>query len=278
MVHDSFPSEEEQVNVYRQVLDAYRGKPVHMRTLDIGGDKPLPYFPVDNEANPALGWRGIRFTLDNSQLLMTQVRAMIRAAGNNDSLRILLPMVSSTSELDDFVEVFSDALCQLQSEGFDVVRPKLGVMIEVPAAISQIPFWADKLDFVSIGSNDLSQYLLAVDRDNPRVSGRYDHVHPAVLMEIRRTLQLAGAHNLSVSICGEMASDPVAVVLLLGIGMRTLSMSAAKLPQVKWLIRTLPVSTAEQLTKQAFGCPYPAQIRSLVREELESLGLHDLFS
>ncbi|TNF06344.1 MAG: phosphoenolpyruvate--protein phosphotransferase [Gammaproteobacteria bacterium] len=278
MVHDSFPSEDEQVGVYRQVLEAYKGKPVYMRTLDIGGDKPLPYFPVDNEENPALGWRGVRFTLDNSQLLMTQIRAMIRAAGNSEDLRILLPMVSSTSELDDFAELFDDAMSQLASEGYDIVRPKLGIMVEVPAAISQIPFWAEKLDFLSIGSNDLSQYLLALDRDNPRVSGRYDHVHPAVLMEIRRIVQLASAHNLPVSLCGEMASDPVAVVLLMGIGMRTLSMSAAKLPQVKWLIRSLPLSTAEKLTKKAFGCPYPAGIRKLVRDELESLGLQDLFS
>ena len=278
MVHDSFPSEEEQVGVYRQVLEAYKGKPVYMRTLDIGGDKPLPYFPLDNEENPALGWRGVRFTLDNSQLLMTQVRAMIRAAGSSENLRILLPMVSSTSELDDFAELFDDAMSQLESEGYEIVRPKLGIMVEVPAAISQIPFWADKLDFLSIGSNDLSQYLLALDRDNPRVSGRYDHVHPAVLMEIRRIIQLASAHNLPVSLCGEMASDPVAVVLLMGIGLRTLSMSAAKLPQVKWLIRSLPLTTAEKLTKQAFGCPYPAGIRKLVRDELESLGLQDLFS
>lgn len=278
MVHDSFPSEEEQVGVYRQVLEAYKNKPVYMRTLDIGGDKPLPYFPVDNEENPALGWRGIRFTLDNSQLLMTQVRAMIRAAGDHEGLRILLPMVSSTAELDDFLELLDDAITQLEAEGMSILRPKLGVMVEVPAAISQIPFWADKLDFISIGSNDLSQYLLALDRDNPRVSGRYDHVHPAVLIEINRILELASKHNLSVSLCGEMAADPVAVVLLLGMGLRTLSMSAAKLPQVKWLIRSLPLSMAEELTARALACPYPAEIRDLVRGELEGLGLQDLFS
>ncbi|WP_438951559.1 phosphoenolpyruvate--protein phosphotransferase [Porticoccus sp.] len=278
MVHDSFPSEEEQIGVYRQVLDAYRGKPVHMRTLDIGGDKQLPYFPVDNEKNPALGWRGVRFTLDNSQLLMTQVRAMIRAAEGMDNLRILLPMVSSTSELDDFAEIFLDAMEQLAAEGYTVTRPALGVMVEVPAAISQIPFWAGKIDFISIGSNDLSQYLLALDRDNPRVSGRYDHVHPAVLLEIQRILKLAGDAGVPVSLCGEMASDPVAVVLLLGLGMRTLSMSAAKLPQVKWLIRTLPIALAERLARDSLICHYPADIRKLVRAELENLGLHELFT
>ncbi len=278
MIRDSFPSEEEQVAVYSQVLAAYRGKPVHMRTLDVGGDKPLPYFPVDNEANPALGWRGIRFTLDNSQLLMTQVRAMIRASIGLNNLRILLPMVSSTGELDDFRELLSDALEQLQAEGLEVERPPLGVMIEVPAAISQIPLWSSKVDFISIGSNDLSQYLLALDRNNPRVAVRYDHVHPAVLLEIDRILRSAAAHNIPVSLCGEMASDPVAVVLLLGLGLRTLSMSATRIPQIKWLIRSLPVSTAQELSREALACGYPAEIRARVSAVLQAAGLEELFN
>jgi phosphoenolpyruvate-protein phosphotransferase len=278
MIRDSFPSEEEQVAVYRQVLAAYEGKPVHMRTLDIGGDKQLPYFPVENEENPALGWRGIRFTLDNSQLLMTQVRAMIRAAEGLENLRILLPMVSSTGELDDFCVLLADAIAQLQAEGHTVKRPALGVMVEVPAAISQIPFWKDKIDFISIGSNDLSQYLLALDRNNPRVAARYDHVHPAVLLEIRRILQLAKEHRIPVSLCGEMASDPVAVVLLLGLGLRTLSMSATKIPRIKWLIRSLQISRAEQLAQDALACTYPADIRTRVEAALENAGVQELFS
>jgi phosphotransferase system enzyme I (PtsI)/phosphotransferase system enzyme I (PtsP) len=277
MIRTSFPSEEEQVSVYRQVLLAYRGKPVHMRTLDVGGDKQLPYFPVENEDNPALGWRGIRFTLDNSQLLMTQVRAMIRSAQGLDNLRILLPMVSSTSELDDFCTLLDDAIAQLRAEGNSVTRPALGVMIEVPAAISQIPFWADKIDFISIGSNDLSQYLLALDRNNPRVAARYDHVHPAVLIEIRRILQTAAEYKIPVSLCGEMASDPVAVVLLMGLGLRTLSMSATKIPRIKWLIRSLQLSTARQLSQDALECGYPRDIRSRVEAALETAGLQELF-
>lgn len=276
MIRSSFPSEEEQVAVYTQVLSAYRGKPVHMRTLDVGGDKPLPYFPVENEANPALGWRGIRFTLDNSQLLMTQLRAMIRAGSEPGNLRILIPMVSSTGELDSFRELLDDALTQLRAEGFEVKRPPLGVMVEVPAAISQIPLWSGKLDFISIGSNDLSQYLLALDRNNPRVAVRYDHVHPAVLLEIDRILRSAAAHNIPVSLCGEMASDPVAVVLLLGLGLRTLSMSAARIPQIKWLIRTLTLDTAEQLSREALACGYPADIRARVGEVLQAAGLGEL--
>jgi phosphotransferase system enzyme I (PtsI)/phosphotransferase system enzyme I (PtsP) len=276
MIRNSFPSEEEQVAVYRQVLTAYEGRPVHMRTLDIGGDKQLPYFPVGNEENPALGWRGIRFTLDNSQLLMTQVRAMVRAAIDLDNLRILLPMVTSTVELDDFRDLLTDAMAQLLAEGHAVKRPALGVMVEVPAAISQIPFWASKIDFISIGSNDLSQYLLALDRNNPRVAARYDHVHPAVLLEIRRILQLAKKHRIPVSLCGEMASDPVAVVLLMGLGLRTLSMSATKIPGIKWLIRSLQISRAEQLASEALACMYPLDIRSRVEAALQAAGLQEL--
>ena len=274
MIRSSFPSEDEQVAVYRQVLEAYRGKPVHMRTLDIGGDKQLPYFPVENEANPALGWRGMRFTLDNSAMLMTQVRAMIRASEETRNLRILLPMVSSTAELDEFTGLLDDAMSQLQAEGHSVDRPALGVMIEVPAAISQIPFWVEKIDFLSIGSNDLSQYLLALDRDNPRVAARYDHVHPAVLLEIKRILKLANKHNIPVSLCGEMASDPVAVILLMGLGLRTLSTS--RIPMIKWLIRSLAMSEAQELTARALQCGYPADIRQLLVSALNKAGLHDL--
>jgi phosphotransferase system enzyme I (PtsI)/phosphotransferase system enzyme I (PtsP) len=248
-----------------------------MRTLDIGGDKQLPYFPLGKEENPALGWRGIRFTLDNSQLLMTQVRAMIRASEGLDNLRILLPMISSTGEIDEFRELLADAMRQLQAEGRKLKRPELGVMIEVPAAISQIPFWSGKIDFISIGSNDLSQYLLALDRNNPRVAARYDHVHPAVLLEVRRILELAGAHGLPVSLCGEMASDPVAVVLLLGLGLRTLSMSATKIPQIKWLIRSLPLASAQQLALDALACVYPAEIRSRVETALASAEMQEVF-
>ena len=187
-----------------------------------------------------------------------------------------LPMVSSTSELDDFRELLADALRQLREEGYTADAPGLGVMIEVPAAISQIPVWADKIDFISIGSNDLSQYLLALDRDNPRVAARYDHLHPAVLLEIRRILRLATAKGIPVSLCGEMAADPVAVVLLLGLGLRTLSMSATKVPRIKWLIRSLDMTAMEQLCDLALQSSYPADIRTLVGAAMEKAGLHEL--
>ena len=275
MVRDSFPSEDEQVQVYQRVLQAYDNKPVYMRTLDIGGDKQLPYFPIHHEENPALGWRGIRFTLDNIQLLMTQVRAMIRAAVGHNNLHILLPMVISTSEVITFVELLDDALAQLTEEGINVTRPKVGVMVEVPAAISQIPLWAKYIDFISIGSNDLSQYLLALDRNNSRVADRYDHVHPAVIHEVYRVVQLANQHKLRLSLCGEMAADPIAVMLLLGMGIKRLSMSASKLPKIKYLIRCVSSEQTRSLLNKALTCESNLAIRELVNQQLEDIGFNE---
>ena len=276
MMRDSFPTEDEQVGVYQRVFEAYAGKPVFMRTLDIGGDKQLPYFPITHEENPALGWRGIRFTLDNIQLLMTQVRAMIRAAKGADNLHILLPMITSTNELDTFRQLLEDACEQLRSEGLILSHPKVGLMVEVPAAISQLPFWKDKIDFISIGSNDLSQYLLALDRNNARVANRYDHAHPAVIQEINRIVTIAKENNLPLSLCGEMASDPVAVALLLGMGVRKLSMSAAILPRIKWLIRSVSISQMEKLFERVRRIDRVELIRQMVKEELSSFGLDEL--
>ena len=276
MVRDSFPSEEEQIGVYAQVFKAYAGKPVYMRTLDVGGDKQLPYFPITGEANPALGWRGIRFTLDNIQLLMTQVRAMLRAAGLEENLHILLPMVSSAEELNTFNQLLNEALQQLKQEGFPARRPKVGVMVEVPAAISQLPFWSSRIDFVSIGSNDLSQYLLALDRNNARVANRYDHIHPAVIHELYRVVGIAREYNLPLSLCGEMASDPMAVILLLGMGITTLSMSATKLARIKFLIRTIPQKRAAAILQQCLVLDNVQDIRALLHNTLLKLHLHEL--
>jgi phosphoenolpyruvate-protein phosphotransferase len=275
MVSETFPSEEEQESIYRQVLQAYAGKPVYMRTLDIGGDKPLPYFPIVEE-NPALGWRGIRFCLDNSSLLMTQVRAMLRAASDTDNLHILLPMVSNTREIERFAALLDDALEQLASEGYRVRRPLTGIMVEVPAAISLLPTWAKRLDFVSIGSNDLSQYLLALDRNNPRVAAAYDHLHPAVLREIARIAESAGEAQLPLSLCGEMAADPAAVLVLLGLGIHTLSMSASKIPRIKWLLRSIDSTLSKELAARVLTMDDAASIRGLLESVLHERGLSRL--
>ncbi|MAC33429.1 MAG: hypothetical protein CME38_07450 [Haliea sp.] len=272
MISDTFPSEEDQVNTYSQVLAAYRGRPVYMRILDIGGDKPLPYFPI-HEDNPALGWRGIRFCLDNSALLMTQVRAMLRAAAGGEELHILLPMISNTGEIVAFHALLDDALAQLTEEGLPVRRPPVGIMVEVPAAISLLPAWAKRLDFVSIGSNDLSQYLLALDRNNPRVAGAYDHIHPAVLQEIARIARITRETGLPLSLCGEMASDPAAVLFLLGTGVRQLSMSASKLPRIKWLLRSITETEAADLAGRALQLDNSQAIRTLLENALHERGL-----
>jgi len=275
MVSDTFPSEDEQLDVYRQILVAYGDKPVYMRVLDIGGDKPLPYFPIE-EDNPALGWRGIRFCLDNSSLFLSQIRAMLRASQGRENLRIMLPMVGSTNELVDFHKLLGDALLQLEEEGVQVRKPPVGIMVEVPSAISQLASWRDQLDFISIGSNDLSQYLLALDRNNPRVAASYDHVHPAVLHEIARVIGIAGASQLPVSLCGEMSSDPIAVILLVGMGIRTLSISAAQLPKIKWLLRRISVENARALLEEVLELNTAKQIRKRVADRLYVLGAGEI--
>jgi phosphotransferase system enzyme I (PtsI)/phosphotransferase system enzyme I (PtsP) len=270
MVSETFPSEEEQLNLYRTVLEAYGDKPVTMRILDIGADKPLPYFPIAEE-NPVLGWRGIRFCLDNTSLLVTQLRAMLRAAEGRDNLQVLVPMVSAAWELREFHQVLDIVVAQLREENLAAKRPAVGIMVEVPAAISQLGKWRDWIDFISIGSNDLSQYLLAVDRNNPRVAESYDHLHPAVLVEIERVVRLAAELGLPVSLCGEMASDPNAVLLLVGLGIPTLSMSAAQLPRVKWLIRALRAADMRALCASAMQLDEAAEVRQLTTDYLISL-------
>lgn len=275
MLSETFPTEDEQLATYQQVLAAYPDKPVYMRVLDVGGDKPLPYFPYQEE-NPALGWRGIRFCLDNSSLLMTQVRAMLRAAAGQKSLRIMLPMVSATAELEAFHELLDDACAQLRDEGIAVVRPAVGVMVEVPAAISQLPHWHQYIDFVSVGTNDLSQYLLAVDRNNPRVANLFHPMHPAVLNEVARIVKLAAELELPLSVCGEMASNPGAALLLVGMGVRTLSMSAAQLPRIKWLLGRVTLRDAQQLFAASGRLGDAAAISELVKARMRELGLDEL--
>lgn len=275
MAQETFPTEDEQQEFYHHVLEAYTGKPVTIRTLDIGGDKALPYYRFSEE-NPCLGWRGIRFSLDNRPIFMTQVRAMLRASEKLNNLKILLPMVSRVDELDAFNALLDDACAQLHAEGYRIERPQVGIMVEVPAAVNLLPFFARRINFVSIGSNDLTQYLLALDRNNPRVSRLFDNLHPAVLQEIHRIVQLCRQLDLPVSLCGEMAADPLAVVLLLGMRIETLSMNARSLAKIKWLIRTLPAQVAEKVLQKALCMEHENEIRELTRHVLIQHGLGEL--
>ena len=271
MLHETFPSEDEQVAIYEQIIGAYHPKPVYMRVLDIGSDKQLPYYPISGEENPAMGWRGIRFALDNSSLLMSQLRAMLRASVGRDNLHILIPMVSDHDELVGFHRLLGEACEQISQEVGGVTKPKVGVMVEVPVAISQIARWKEMIDFVSIGSNDLSQYLLALDRNNARVATRFDAVHPGVICEINRIVKKARKHKLPVCLCGEIASDQLAVVLLLGMGIRMLSMSAVKIPHIKSLIRQLSIKDCEEILQTALESRSSATIRQSVLGYMEQL-------
>lgn len=267
-----FPSESEQVQMYREQLQAFHPLPVTMRTLDIGGDKPLSYFPI-KESNPYLGWRGIRITLDHPEIFLVQVRAMIKASVGLNNLHILLPMISGVHELDDAQHLIHRAWAELINEGFAVQMPPVGVMIEVPSAVYQARELARMADFLSVGSNDLTQYLLAVDRNNARVADLYDYLHPAVLMALKEVVSAAQAEGKKVSICGEMAGDPVAAVLLMAMGFDSLSMNSTHLPKVKWLLRKMTLQHAQELLSEVFSMDNPELIHSTLNLALGNLGL-----
>ena len=272
MIKERFPSEKEQLAIYREQLAAFHPLPVTMRSLDIGGDKALSYFPIKEE-NPFLGWRGIRVTLDHPEIFLVQTRAMLKASEGLNNLRILLPMISGTQELEEALHLIHRAWGEVRDEGTDVPLPPVGVMIEIPAAVYQTRELARQVDFLSVGSNDLTQYLLAVDRNNPRVADLYDFFHPAVLQALCKVVADAHAEGKPVSICGEMAGDPSAAVLLMAMGFDSLSMNATNLPKVKWLLRQISSTRAKELLAQVLTIDNPQVIHSTLHLALSNLGL-----
>ena len=272
MIKERFPSEKEQLAIYREQLAAFHPLPVTMRSLDIGGDKALSYFPIKEE-NPFLGWRGIRVTLDHPEIFLVQTRAMLKASEGLNNLRILLPMISGIQELEEALHLIHRAWGEVRDEGTDVPLPPVGVMIEIPAAVYQTRELARQVDFLSVGSNDLTQYLLAVDRNNPRVADLYDFLHPAVLQALRKVVDDAHAEGKPVSICGEMAGDPAAAVLLMAMGFDSLSMNATNLPKVKWLLRQISLNKAKELLAQLMTIDNPQVIHSTLQLALRNLGL-----
>lgn len=276
MLRDRFPGEEEQRAIYRQQLEAFAPRPVTMRTLDIGGDKDLPYFPI-KEDNPALGWRGIRITLDHPEIFMVQIRAMLKAAIGLDNLQVMLPMISSVFEVEEALHLIHRAVMEVQEEeGVPIATPRVGVMVEVPATVLQIADMAQLVDFVSVGSNDLTQYMLAVDRNNARVADIYTPYHPAVLRALQMVVQEVHRLGKPVGICGEMAGDPGTAILLMAMGFDSLSMSASNLLKIRKVICNVPYQQARGLLEQVMQVDNAAVIKSLVEFELEDLGLIDL--
>lgn len=276
MVRDRFPAESVQVMNYRRVLEAFAPRPVNLRTLDVGGDKPLPYFPID-EQNPFLGWRGVRISLAHPEIFLTQVRAMLRASVDLDNLHIMLPMISGVAEVDELKMLITRAHDELLEEGYDVRMPPIGVMIEVPSAVYMIEELARRVDFVSVGTNDLTQYLLAVDRNNSRVADLYDDLHPAVLRALEQVVRGARVYGRPVGVCGELAGNPMATILLMGLGVDSLSMSAGSLLKVKWVVRSFSVSRARQLLQAALRMEDAQQVRRFMETTLDGMGLGGLF-
>lgn len=276
MIRDRFPGEDEQTHIYKQVLHSFANRPVTLRTLDIGGDKTLSYFPISEE-NPFLGWRGIRVSLDHPDIFVTQLRAMLRASAGLDNLHILLPMITSVSEVSESLDLIRRAREELLDEGkVDIRMPRVGAMIEVPSAVYQSHAIAKRVDFLSIGTNDLVQYLLAVDRNNPSVANIYNCLHPSVLTAVQQVVQNGARSHISVSVCGEMAGDPAAAILLLGMGLDSLSMSTVALPRIKWVIRSFTHTHANDLLQKALELEDPKAIRHMLNKELEKVGLGGL--
>ncbi|EMV5750189.1 phosphoenolpyruvate--protein phosphotransferase [Yersinia enterocolitica] len=276
MLQSGFPSEEEQVAQYQGMLQLYPNKPVTLRTLDIGADKQLPYMPISEE-NPCLGWRGIRVTLDQPEIFLIQVRAMLRANAGTGNLGILLPMITSLEEVDEAKRLIDRAGREVQEVlGYELPQPKLGVMVEVPAMIFMLPYLKSRVDFISVGTNDLTQYLLAVDRNNTRVASLYDCLHPAMLQVLSHILTQATQSGLQVSLCGEMAGDPMGALLLVGLGYRNLSMNGRSVARIKYLLRNIDLVDAQALAERVLNAQMTTDVRHLTAAFMERRGLGGL--
>jgi len=274
MVAAQFPRGEQQYQLYKSVMDALPDTPVTFRTLDIGGDKILPYMSRLEEDNPALGWRAIRIGLDRPGLLRTQLRAMLRAGAGRD-LRIMFPMVATASEIDAAKDLTMREIMHLTRHGYELPRDlKLGIMIEVPSVLFALDEILPRVDFVSVGSNDLTQYLFAADRDNKRVATRFDPLSPSMLRALKTITDKAAVHGTSVTLCGEMGGKPLDALALIGIGYRNLSMSPASLGPVKAMLLALDAGEAQAfIADKLAGTSGADSIREDLRSFAEAKGV-----
>ena len=276
---EQFPSEDVQVCIYRDILQEFEDCPVTIRTLDIGGDKQLDYFPI-NEDNPFLGWRGVRVTLDHPEIFLVQLRAIFKASVGLSNLKIAIPMVSTVEELDEslrlFKQAFEEVKEELGEEASSLVFPQIGIILEIPGAVYQLANFASKIDFVSVGTNDLIQYTMAVDRNNFRVKNLYSHFQPAVLAMLKNIEQTCRTVSLSPQICGEMAADPLAAILLTGMGFRELSMNIGSLAKVKRAISRFDACELTEIAERAMALDSAAKIKDMLLKEIEERGLGGL--
>jgi phosphotransferase system enzyme I (PtsP) len=275
LAHRGFPSEEEQQQLYDRVVEFLDPRSVTIRTLDLGGDKGIPNIGLDDEENPQLGCRSIRLALENRPAFRAQLRAILRASARGN-VRLLLPMISGLAELREAKALIEETRIELRGEGsaFDE-ELKVGIMIEVPSAAITARILAEEADFFSIGTNDLTQYTLAVDRGNEKVAHLYDSLHPAVLQLIHMTARAADDAGIPVSICGEMATNPLAVPILIGLGINELSGTPASVPVVKEIIRALDSGEVEADARAALAARTAAEVHVIAATRLRSAGLVD---
>jgi phosphoenolpyruvate-protein phosphotransferase len=264
------PTEDEQADAYRAVLEAFGGRPVVIRLLDIGGDKPVPYLHLAREDNPFLGVRGLRLGYADRPLLITQVRAIARAgAGLATPPRVMAPMVATIEDVELVHSLVDEALAALDAAGVErAAHLEVGIMVEVPSAALMADELARRVEFFSIGSNDLTQYVLAMDRTHPGLAATADALHPAVLRAIRRTVEGAAAAGIEVAVCGELAGDPAGALLLAGIGIGELSMDAGRIGEVRLALRGHPLAELQDLARRALACETAPQVRALAERAL----------
>ena len=275
LTHPSVPNEEEQLNDYRRIIADAPGKRVIIRTLDLGGDKTIPFLGHDREANPFMGWRSIRLSFEHPKLFLEQLRAVLRAAASPEAagvdVRLLFPMITTIEEIRKIRTMLRKAASQLKAAKQTYRNVPIGLMLEVPAAAVTIESLARDVDFVSIGSNDLVQYLMAADRDNPKVSHLCEPLSPPVLRVLAHVIQVCRRMKKPVCLCGEMAGLPRAFVLLLGMGLRWFSMSPALVPTIKDLASHVTIAEAEQIVREALALKTTAKVRSLLSAKLAEL-------
>ena len=275
--HRDFPSEEDQYSLYSRVVEGMAGKPVTIRTLDIGADKYPSYMrSVAAEPNPFLGWRSIRISLEVEEIFKTQLRAILRA-GELGRVRLLIPMISSLEEIQKVKEILAEAKNELEHEGTPYDRRmELGIMVEVPAAVQLADRFLREVDFLSIGTNDLIQYILAVDRSNRKVASLYEPLHPAVLAALASTIETGKREGKRVALCGEMAGDPLCALLLLGMGLEEFSMGSLYIPVIKKAIRSISYQAAKATAAIVLEMDTMGEIKRYLFNQMRDLGMIEL--
>jgi phosphotransferase system enzyme I (PtsP) len=276
LTYREFPDEEEQFQLYSRMLRGMEGRPLTIRTLDVGADKYPGYLRLPREDNPFLGWRSIRISLEMPEFFKVQLRAILRAA-TAGRVRVLFPMISSVEEIRQVKELLEETKEELRREGrdYDGSVP-IGMMVEVPSAVSLANQLIREVDFFSIGTNDLIQYLLAVDRNNRKVAKLYEPLHPAVLNAVHDVVQAAKGAGKWVGMCGEMASDPLCTLVLLGLGLDDLSMGPFFIPVIKRIIRSVPYAVARTTARDVISMATVKEVKGYLFDGMKSLGIIEL--